>query len=107
MSDAEQALIVAAYKFAGVPDPERLAAAFLAQVKREPPRETKLERMPRAEGPAARFTLADRWDYTNAELREIAREQDIPVPSRLTHDKLVRLLAGAGIDLPAKPLRRA
>ncbi len=29
MSDAEQALIVAAYKFAGVPDPERLAAAFL------------------------------------------------------------------------------
>jgi hypothetical protein len=31
MSDAEQALIVAAYKFAGVPDPGRLAAAFLAQ----------------------------------------------------------------------------
>jgi hypothetical protein len=29
--DYGQALIVAAYKFAGVPDPERLAAAFLAR----------------------------------------------------------------------------
>jgi len=66
-----------------------------------------LERMPRAEGPAVRFTLADRWDYTNAELRAIARKHDIPVTARLTHDELVRLLAGAGIDLPAKPLRRA
>ncbi len=28
MPDAEQALIVAAYKFAAVPDPEHLAAAF-------------------------------------------------------------------------------
>jgi hypothetical protein len=66
-----------------------------------------LERMPRAEGPAARFTRADRWDYTNAELREVAREHDIPVTARLTHDEPVRLLADAGIDLPTKPLRRA
>ena len=31
-----------------------------------------LERMPKAEGPAERFTLADHWDYTNAELRGVA-----------------------------------
>jgi len=36
MPDAEQALIVAAYKFAGVLDPERLAAAFLAQSGGDP-----------------------------------------------------------------------
>jgi len=43
--DYAEALIVAAYKFAGVPDPERLAAVFLAQsrplrirvVKEDPP----------------------------------------------------------------------
>jgi len=106
MPDAEQALIVAAYQFAGTPDAERLAAAFLAQLKREPPRETKLERMPRAEG-SVRFTLADHWDYTNAELRDIAREHGIPVTSRLTDDELVRLLSSAGIEVPSEPPRRA
>jgi hypothetical protein len=45
MPGAGQALIVAAYKFAGVPDPERLAAAFLAQVKREPPRRAEPHRI--------------------------------------------------------------
>jgi hypothetical protein len=36
MSDAGQALIVAAYKFAGVPGPKRLASAFLARLGGDP-----------------------------------------------------------------------
>lgn len=62
-----------------------------------------MERMPAPEGPAVRFTAAGRWDYANAGLRAIAREHGIGVTSRLVHDELVRLIAGAGIDLPPKP----
>lgn len=51
MSDAEHALIVAAYKFAGVPDPERLAAAFLAQSGDDPA--PRLVPEPRLAGSAA------------------------------------------------------
>lgn len=53
-----------------------------------------------------RVVLADRWDYTVAELRETARENGITVTSRMTHADLVGALRSAGIELPVKPLQR-
>lgn len=70
----------------------------------------KPDRMSRMSGPAAgppqKFTLADRWDYTVAELRRIAAEHDLAITSRMTHDDLVGLITAAGVDLPPKPPER-
>ena len=58
-------------------------------------------------GQPQRFTAADRWDYTAAELRGIAAEHGLAhTPSRLTHDELVELITTAGIPLPPKRLER-
>lgn len=65
-----------------------------------------MERMPRPEGLPQRFTLADRRDYTVAELRGIAAKHGLPAPSRLTHDELAELITSAGIPLPPKPAQR-
>ena len=48
-----------------------------------------MERMSGPVGPSRKFTAADRWDYTVAELREIAAEHGLPAKSRMTHDELV------------------
>jgi hypothetical protein len=70
----------------------------------------KPDRMPRMSGPATgprqKFTLADRWDYTVTELRQIAAEHDLAATSRMTHDELVALITAAGVDLPPKPPER-
>lgn len=64
-------------------------------------------RVDRAEGPGQRITVAERWDYTVAELRGIAAEHGLPTPSRMTHGELVELIAAAGVPLPPKqPERR-
>jgi len=63
--------------------------------------------MPKPPGPPQKFTAADRWDYTVAELRTIAAEHDLlPATSRMTHDELVELITSACISLPRKPLER-
>jgi Rho termination factor, N-terminal domain len=64
-----------------------------------------VERVPKPER-TERITLADRRDYTVAELRQIAREHQVRRTSRMTHDELVKVLTARGIDLPAKPLQR-
>jgi len=61
-----------------------------------------MERMTWPGGPPQRFTAADRWDYTVAELRGIAAEHGLPTPSRLTHGELAELITAAGIPLPPK-----
>lgn len=65
-----------------------------------------VEWIPGPDGPAQRFTSADRWDYTVAKFRQIPADHDLPATSRTTHDELVALITAAGIDLPAKPLER-
>lgn len=65
-----------------------------------------MERMPRPDGPARQFTSAGRWDYTVAELRQVAADHGLTATSRRTHDELVSLIAEAGISLPSKPLER-
>ena len=57
-------------------------------------------------GRIERITLADRWDYTVAELRQAARDHGVAVTSRMTHAELVAVLREAGIELPAKRRER-
>jgi hypothetical protein len=47
------------------------------------------------------------FGYTVAELRQLAREHQVRVPSRALHHELVAALKAAGVELPAKPLERA
>jgi hypothetical protein len=53
-----------------------------------------------------RITIGQRWDWTVAELRELARQNDVPFLSRHTHEELVDLLWRWGVDVPAKPPQR-
>ena len=56
-----------------------------------------------------RFTEEEKasFGYTVAELRQLAREHGIRLPSRALHHELVAALKAAGVDLPVKPLERA
>jgi hypothetical protein len=65
-----------------------------------------MERIIRVGAPAPRFTPVYRWDYTVAELRELAREHGITGTSRMTHEDLVKALRDADVELPAKSLTR-
>lgn len=51
-----------------------------------------------------RFTKEEQasFGYTVAELRQLAREHQVRVPSRALHHELVAALKAAGIDLPRK-----
>jgi hypothetical protein len=55
-----------------------------------------------------RFTKEEltSFSYTVAELRQLAREHRVSVPSRALHHKLVTALTTAGVDLPRKPPER-
>lgn len=64
---------------------------------------TGMERM-HDPGQMRQFTASVRWDYTVAELRQIAAGHDLRVTSRMRHDDLVSLITEAGISLPPKPL---
>ena len=57
-------------------------------------------------GQMPKFTASVRWDYTVAELRQIAAGHDLRVTSRMRHDDLVSLITEAGISLPPKPLEQ-
>src|SRR6516162_7769285 len=46
------------------------------------------------------------WDYTVADLRQIAADHNLRPTMRMTHDQLVELITVAGIQLPPKPLER-
>ncbi len=76
-------------------------------MERMPKPTMPMERIGPPAEPGRRITLADRWDYTVAELRALCRAHGIPGRSRMTHDQLVAALRDAGVDLPAKaPQRR-
>lgn len=64
---------------------------------------TRMDRMPDP-GQMPTVTRSVRWDYTVAELRQIAARHDLRVTSRMRHDDLVSLITEAGISLPTKPL---
>jgi hypothetical protein len=70
------------------------------------PKPATMPRMSGPSGPPRKFADADRRDYTMTELREIARDHDLPARSRMTHDELVELITAADIILPSKPLER-
>jgi hypothetical protein len=55
-----------------------------------------------------KFTQEERasFGYTVAELRQLAREHQVQVPSRALHHELVAALKAAGVDLPSKPLNQ-
>ena len=56
-----------------------------------------------------KFTQEERasFAYTVAELRQLAREHGVRVPSRALHHELAAALKAAGIELPVKPMERA
>jgi len=58
-------------------------------------------------GQARKLTSADRWDYTVAELRQIAAEHSLAATSRMTHDELVSLIAEAVTRSPRRSLTLA
>jgi hypothetical protein len=80
-----------------LPDPLLRAPAILIPAHTREPG-LRPER-PRGPGQARKLTTADRWDYTVAELRQIAAEHSLTATSRMTHDELVSLIAAAGISL--------
>lgn len=55
-----------------------------------------------------KFTKEERasFGFTVAELRQLAREHQVRMPSRVLHHELVAALKAAGVDLPAKPMER-
>jgi hypothetical protein len=53
-----------------------------------------------------RMNAGGHWDYTVAELRQIAADRNLRVAMRMTHDQLVELITAAGIQLPPKPPQR-
>jgi hypothetical protein len=50
-----------------------------------------------------RMNAGGHWDYTVADLRQIAADRDLPATMRMTHDQLVELITAAGIQLPPNP----
>jgi hypothetical protein len=48
----------------------------------------------------------DSFNYTSAELRQLAREHSVLIPRDALHHEVVSALTAAGVGLPARPLNR-